>query len=462
MSWAIADASDIDDASIEPVVYDAQLVSPLLSARRIPQSLQAPIAFDAIQPAIDAVLRGSTPDSCLIVSVEGRILGQQNPAVGLVPASNEKLVTTYVALQVLGAEARFTTKVETPTPPVAGVIDGNLFLIGGGDPFLSTDDWWAQYDDTNGRAHTRLEALADAVVAAGVTQVTGNVVGDESYFDQIRTGEWAQRLIDSNQSGPLTALAVNQGYAQWPAVYEGSFRPRVAASDPALHATQVFAALLADRGVTVGGTSVGIAPVGSTSIATIESPPVLDLITHVNSYSDNYGAEILLKHLGRQASGVGSTAAGASAVTAFLQQNGFPMTGVSIVDGSGLAETQTLTCGLLSAVLAAAGPDSAFAESLSIGGERGSLVNRHVGTPADGNVFAKTGTLNDVTALSGFVDSVVDDGTSVIFAYIVNGELAGQDQTIRALQEPFVEQLAEYPQAPSTEDLDPLPSLALD
>lgn len=458
LAWRTANSEDTDDARTEPVRYEEQLVSPLLSARRVPQALQAPLAFDAIQPAIETILRSSTPDTCLIVSIDGRILGQQNPEQGLIPASNQKIITTYAVLQTLGAEARFLTRVESPTPLVGGVIDGNLYLIGGGDPFLTTDDWWTQYEDNNGRAHSRLESLADAVVAAGVTEVTGTIIGDESYFDQARTGQWAQRLIDSNQSGPLSALAVNQGFAQWPTTYTGSSRPRVPAPEPALDAAQVFASLLSDRGVATNGVGIGVAPVGGTPIASIESPPLADIITHVNSYSDNFGAELLLKHVGREVNGAGTSEAGANAVVAFLEQKGLPTTGLNFVDGSGLAETNIVTCNLLAAILTDAGTAGAFVKTLSIGGERGSLIGRHVDTAAEGKIVAKTGTLNGVTALSGYAFSAVEEDTALVFSYIVNGELAGEDEAIRRLQEPFAEQLVLYPQAPSTKLLEPLPT----
>ncbi len=457
-AWQTAERTDTDDVSDQRLVYEEALGSPLLSARRIPETLQAPVARDALAPSLQTVLDNSTPDTCLLVLVDGRILGAQNEDIPMVPASNQKLPTTFAALQTFGGEATFVTTVTADGDIVDGVINGNLYLIGGGDPFLGTDEWWNQYDDQNGRAHTRLEDLADSIVAQGLSEVTGALVGDESYFDTVRTGQWAQRLIDSNQSGPLSALAVNEGFEQWPATYEGSSRPRVPTDNPPLQAAQVLARLLTERGVTIGSTEAGPARQGAVPIAEIASPPLADIITHVNSYSSNFGAELLVKHLGLEVNGEGSTQAGTAAITAFLRNQGLPMAGVSVVDGSGLAETNTLTCSLLAAILDSAGPTSVFAQSLSIGGERGSLIRRHVDTPAEGMVFAKTGTLNGVTALSGFAFSSVDPATALVFAYMVNGELAGQDEGIRGLQEPFIEDLVLYPQAPAISALSPLPT----
>ena len=118
-----------------------------------------------------------------------------------------------------------------------------------------------------------------------------------------------------------------------------------------------------------------------------------------------------------------------------------------------------MTCGLLNDLLVASGVDSPLAQSLSIGGERGSLAMRHIDTDADGNVFAKTGTLNPSTALSGFVLSADEPGTFVTFAYISNAEIV--DSSVRDGQEPFVEELTEYPEAPPAEALDPLDPIPL-
>jgi D-alanyl-D-alanine carboxypeptidase/D-alanyl-D-alanine-endopeptidase (penicillin-binding protein 4) len=459
VAWRSADIADIDQERPEPISYDQALATPVFSARRVPRSLQAPIADAAIEPAVGTILSQSTPDTCLIVTANGRLIAEQNPQVPVVPASNEKLITTDVALNIFGPEHQFTTEVRTTGSIVDGVLEGDMYLVGKGDPFLSTDDWWTQFDTQDGRYHTRLEDLADAVAASGITSVNGSLFGDESYFDSLRIGPWAQRLVETRQSGPLSALAVNEGFVSWPAVYAGSFRPRVPTDDPPGQAASTFAGLLAARGVTVSAAGAGVAPGDATLLAELASPPLSELITHINSYSINFGAEILLKHIGRELVGSGSTAAGATAVLANIAERGFDTAGVNITDGSGLSEDTTVTCQLLTDVLLDAGPNSVLANSLSIGGVRGSLIGRHLDSPATDAVYAKTGTLNNVTALSGYVYSPVEPGTTLTFAYVVNGELAGQDERIRALQEPFVDQLATYPAGPPIAELGPLPPI---
>lgn len=473
-AWGASQSADIDEASITPVGYDNGLGTPLLSARRIPETLQAPIADDALEPAIRlfiSELQAAQPDlqTCLVVEVDGRVLVNEGANLALIPASNQKLITTYAALEALPADTRFITRASRLVEITDGVLGGDLYFVGGGDPFLVTDAWRTQFiqRDEEGneiepvyqRAWTRLEDLADQIAATGVTSITGSIVADESLFDSKRDGPWAERLVLQNQSGPLTALAVNEGFVDW-ASDSPTFSARTPATDPALHSADVLRQLLIDRGITVGGTVVGREPGGVVDIASIQSPALIDVVTHINSWSNNYGAEILLKHIGLAIENEGSTAAGARAVVAILERNpDFDLGGVVIQDGSGLSEADRLTCALLNEILVASGVDSPLVQSLSIGGERGSLALRHVDTDADGNVFAKTGTLNPSTALSGFVISADEPETVLTFAYISNAELVAA--TVRDVQEPFIEDLTEYPEAPATDVLDPLEPIPL-
>jgi len=459
-SWQAADRTDAADARTEPVAYSQQLATPLLSARRVPRTLQAPVADAALKPSLEAAIAGSPPDTCLVVEDGSRMLDPTtNVAASLTPASNQKLLTTFVALELLGAEFRFRTTVRADAAPAGGVVTGNLYLVGAGDPFLSTDSWWSQYDDPEGRFHTRLEELADAVAAAGVTQVTGSLVGDESLYDTQRTvSSWAERLISSNQSGPLSALSVNEGFTDWPERTPES-TGRVRSADPPADAATVLRDLLAARGVTVAGPgAAGATPPAAIEVAAVESPPLADIVTHINSFSSNLGAELLLKRLGLYGSGQGTTEAGAGVVLSQLAARGIPTDGVQVFDGSGLSEADRLTCQTLAAVLRRAGPDSPLASSLSIAGVRGSLAERFDrDDPAYQLVLAKTGTLNDVLALSGFVESSTDPDEHLAFALVANADQIVNDPAARAVQEALVSALTGYPQAPSIETLGPRP-----
>ena len=459
ISWQVAEQRDTDHVSTERVVYEQSLTTPMLSARRIPVTLRVPVIDDEVRPKLDVLIAGSPEASCLMVETDGRTLfPTSNPTLGLVPASNQKVLTTYVGLELLGPDFRYETTLVAAAAPVDGVVEGDLHFVGSGDPFLTTDEWWTQYEHVDGRHHTRLEHLADDLVDRGVTTITGQLIGDESLFDQIRLGPWADRLISGKQSGPLSALTVNEGFVDWPEIYPDSARLRSETNDPPRHAASVLAQLLQDRGVSIGGgVGTGIAPDASITLASVSSPPMSDIATHINSYSSNIGAELLLKRIGFARTGMGSTATGSQVVLDVLAERGVPIDGLVVNDGSGLAESNRLTCQAMSAILADAGPESALAQSMAVAAERGSLLQRFVDTPAAGEVLAKTGTLNDATALSGYVHSATDPDTHVTFAFVANEEFIITDEAIRALLDTFVVSLTGYPAGPTIEDLSPLP-----
>lgn len=463
VAWQTANQSDFEEVAATAEPYELGVQTPLFSARRVPMSLVAPINDDAVEPAItrameraDALSDGDR--SCLIVQDGQRRIGpSEDPAGGLVPASNQKLLTTYGALGMLGTDFRFVTTVAASDQPANGVVT-DLYLVGGGDPFLVTDDWIDQYDDPEGRYHTRLEDLADSVVAAGITEITGTLYGDESLLDSQRiVAAWHPRLISQKQSGPLSALSVNEGFVEWPEQNPEILRPRVETDNPPLHAATVFADLLRARNVTVAAEGVAVAPEDATKIAIVESPRLADIVTHINSFSSNFGAEMLLKRIGLEAAGVGSTAEGANALAAFLAERGIPTAGLTIVDGSGLAETDRVTCSALIAVLVDSGDESDFARSLSVVGERGSLSDRPVDPEVVGQVLAKTGTLQGVRSLSGFAESAVDDNTELAFSFIVNGRVL--DDTTLDIQDSLLSALVAYPAGPPLESLVPLPAV---
>jgi len=463
VAWQAADRANFDPVDIAAEPYDRGLSTPMLSARRLPHTLRAPVSDELIGAGIDQVTEQLTgQQACVVVRNGDRFLGRiQDPETGLIPASNQKLLTTWAGLEILGPDFTFTTRVVAPGGVAAGVVEGDLYLVGSGDPFLVTEDWLTQYQDFDGRFHTRLEDLADEIVAAGVTSITGSVIGDESLFDDQRYGPWDNRLIVQKQSGPLSALTVNEGFVDWPDVFQASFRPRSDTDDPPLHGASVFNQLLQERNITVGGApGVGQAPAGATELAAVLSPPLSDVVTHINSFSSNIGAELLLKRIGVEVAGLGTTSAGAAVVTDLLAQHGVPMQGVLIFDGSGLSEDDRVTCGALAAVLAEAGPDTPLGRSLAIGGIRGSLDERFVDSPATGLVLAKTGSLRGVRALSGYVLSAAPsaEGRYVTFAQILNDEDIVEDNTMFAVQEPLVEVLTGYPSGPSIEELSPRPA----
>ncbi len=429
-------------------------VTPVLSPRRVAALLVAPVADRNLRAELDAVISASPPTTCLTVSVGGRVLYEHNPAQALVPASTQKLVTATAAMAELGAETRLRTRVMAAAEPTDGVVRGDLFLVGGGDPLLATEPYVARFANQP-QIHTSLEALADAVAEAGVRRVEGSVVGDEGRYDSDRYPDvWPDRFVTQNQSGPLSALAVNDGFTAWPPAQEPGAEEETPALDPPSAAAEELRELLVARGISVeGGGAAGRAPAGAVEIAGIDSPPIADIVRQMLTESDNQTAELLVKELGRARGAGPTTAAGVDVVTEAMERLGLAAAGTGATDGSGLAASNATSCTLLMEVLDRAGPRSALADGLAVAGETGTLAQRFDDSAAKGRLRGKTGTLLDVTALAGFANA--RQGPVLTFAYVANG--AEVTEALLELQEALGENLVAYPQGPPIAELGPGP-----
>jgi D-alanyl-D-alanine carboxypeptidase/D-alanyl-D-alanine-endopeptidase (penicillin-binding protein 4) len=327
----------------------------------------------------------------------GATIFSRNEALPLAPASNEKLLVTYATLTELGASYRIETDVLGRGDLVGTTWTGDLYLQGHGDPTLG---------------HGGLAELARQVRAFGITRVTGRIIGDESYFDSRRTAPGWLSWFYITESPPLSALAVDRAW------YVNHYT-----AAPALAAAILFRGALRRAGVSVGGTATtGLTAGDAFPLAAIESPTLAEILRFMDRESDNYTAEILLKHLGALESGHGTTSAGAASVRAILADHKIPLAGVRIVDGSGLSRLDRLTARTIALLLRAAWADpdvrGPFVGALAVAGRNGTLEHRMRAAPAWGNVFAKTGTTDIASALSGFVRqhflfSVLENGHPV-------------------------------------------------
>lgn len=386
-------------------------------------ALAAPVAATAqetpLQTRLARALRVPhvAPGRSAAVAVDltsGAVLYAQNPALALAPASNEKLPLTYAALVTLGPSYRIETDVLGEGDLDGTTFTGTLVLKGGGDPTLSS---------------AGLRSLAAQVRAYGIRRVTDGIVGDESYFDARRMVAGWKSSFFIHESPPLSALVVNRARV-------GGYITR----SPALAAATAFRDALRSAGVVVDGPAkVGRVDEFSIPIAQVESPPLASIIRFMDRESDNFTAELLLKQLGAVELDRGTSPAGASVVMQRLAEAGVPMTGVRIVDGSGLSRLDRLTANALAAMLKAAWSDPAvkpaFVASLPVAGINGTLEDRLRKPPARGRVLAKTGTTSEASALSGYVS------TRFVFTVMQNGHPLPYWWARRA-QDRFVQVLA--------------------
>ena len=401
-----------------PVGAAAVPVTPVLSARRVPELLAAPVADRRLGAELSAWLGASPADSCLVVEAQGRDAFVHNPALPMTGASTQKLLTATGLLLALGPDTTFETEAVAAAAPRGGVVAGDLYVVGGGDAALGQAGWAALSPASRPKAVHDIDALAASIAAAGITQVQGSVVGDGSrYDDQLYQLSLATRLIDQDQIGPVDALMVNDGFAGFSP--ERSLASTVPAPDPAADAARVLSELLPAHGVAVAGPPrSGVAPEGATSVATLSSPPLSQVVAEMLTNSDNETAESAMKEIGLATSDQGTFAAGAAGLTELLSDAGVPLDGVQVVDGTGLTTEDHLTCAALVDVLTRPDTGSVLRDGMAVAGQTGTLALRWRDTPVAGRMRAKTGTLRNVTALAGEVQPL--PGGTVDFAYVAN------------------------------------------
>ena len=438
--WSVVRAVRDPEPMVLTTSVGASPTTPVLSVRRAPGVLAWQLNGETFAQALRPVLESVGPGSCFAASVDGRRVAGVNESLPLIPASNQKVIVAAAALDVLGPDYVFTTTVTGAIGP-DGVVEGDLALIGGGDPVLSTDEWLAsgtqRYPAVN---TTRFEDLADRIIAAGVTSVRGRIVGDASRYDD----EWFIPSWDTDlygvEGGPYDALLVDDA------------RQR-ATADPALAAADLLTDLLEDRGVEVGLAPVAGAAAPGPVVASVVSQPLTAILEELLTTSDDNTAELLLKELGVVAGGGGTTAAGLATVTTRLSTWGIPLDGVVLVDGSGLSRGNLVSCDVLLGVLEQGAASDPVGAGMAVAGTSGTLGDFFIGGPVEGRLQGKTGTLSDVKSLSGYLPA--PDGSTIAFVLIQN-EPAIDDGSFRPVWEQVLAPaLATYPAGPGVSTLGP-------
>ena len=431
--------------SVTPIASTTELKSisaPIINARRNPQTLSQDVRFRSLRSQLSALGKRLPTDSCLIVDIEGKRITSINADVPLLPASNMKLVAAMVALEVLTPEFVFSTSLVGKVNGDA--VEGDAYLIGGGDPLLVTGNYPSteSYPTFN---FTRLENLFDALRSQGITQIRGAIVGDESRYDAERFSPSLGLGIKGTEVGPLGALMVNDGV-----VTGNPIKP----DNPALGAATEFTNTLQNNGISVSGApKVGATPKDLSVIAKIDSMPLKDIVAEMLTNSDNNTAELLVKELGFATTGVGSREAGLEVMKAKLVEWGIPLDALVFVDGSGLDRGNRLTCSSLSALLARDGGFGPAGLGLAIAGQTGTLRDVLEDSLGAGKLRGKTGTLTGAKSLSGFVPYATDQASS--FSLIINGANASNQTTYRPIWNALSDALGGFSGSPSASELAP-------
>lgn len=450
---------------------------------RLVSSVEAILKREVFAPAITAIdIRDL--DS-------GRVLFEKNATVNVKPASTMKLFTTAAILDAEGQlPATPATTVET-----AGRLDGlgrilgDVYLVGRGDPNLSDRFEWRS-------AKSPFDQLAKDIKDAGITRIEGRLIGYDGLFtgetipdswtaDDLvwsygaevsalsafdnsldlrlepgeREGDPARLTVEpatdfmrvesrvaTSAEGTKASVSLTRALGSRRVVIEGSV-PRlgeawtgaVAAPEPTLFATTLFAEALGRHGVAVRDgvlASRDALPKELRPLASVRGPAVAEQIRVVNKESQNLHAETLLRRLGLAAFKDASVESSLKAREAFLKGQGVRVADTAMYDGSGLSRSDLVTARAEVDLLVAMARHplaKAFRDSLPVAGVDGTLKRRMVGTKAQGRVFAKTGSLRHVNALAGYVDAI--SGRRFAFSIVVNHHTRPSKEVTAAMDE---------------------------
>ena len=409
-------------------------------------------------------------------------------------ASTAKLLTSTAALSLLGSGFRWRTAVYGAEPDDKGAIAGDLYVRGRGDPMLGVAELRGLAADVAARGVREIDGLVidnsyfDDVVepphfedqktetagfrapvaSFGVARstVTIGVVADPGgaatltldpdpgdYFKLVNKGVNSVRrgrtrlTVDMKAKVDHVEIEVS-GQIRWA---EGSWEVRKRVDDPVRFAAEVFRRALSDHGVKIKAHTIGIgaAPPSTKLLAAHDSAPLSEVVRQMNKVSDNYLAESVLKTVGAQTKAVPGPATwadGRAAIHGYLATIGLPEAGYRADNGSGLFDATAVSARQITTVLRAAhrdfrvGPD--LIASLPVGGVDGTLATRWHGRPAAGRVRAKTGTLDKVTALAGYV--AIDSEHPLGFAILVNDIPPGQRASARTAADEILDALVAY------------------
>ncbi|MGY1748283.1 D-alanyl-D-alanine carboxypeptidase/D-alanyl-D-alanine endopeptidase [Modestobacter sp. SYSU DS0511] len=406
-------AEQVPDAVL-PVLTDP---SPVLTELSGSAPLPDPAVLSGVlTPLLADPALGSGLSAQVVDVATGGVLFDLDGADPGTPASTAKLLTALAALTTLDPVDTLTTTV------VAGATPGEVVLVGGGDPTLSTTEPSQNYPG----AATVAELAAEVRQALGGTAVTRVVVDNSLFTGPLTAPGWGAGDAPSTYAAPVTATAVDGA--------------RVAPGGPmrsGAPGTDAGRALAAALGVPEAPVALGEAPAGARTLGSVESAPVVRLVEQALTESDNLLAESLARHVAIGRGLPADFAGAAQAVTDAVADAGLDTTGVALSDGSGLSSLDRVPAQLLTRLLRGVAdgniPGSGgLLSGLPVAGYDGTLAERP-GAGQAGAVRAKTGTLNGVHDLAGTV--LTDDGRLLAFAVLADGATGGLVAAEAALDE---------------------------
>ena len=382
----------------DPSAYAGPPPSAVTPTPPLPPAAAAPVAnAAAIDQALNSLDRSNVGTvSWSVTDLAGNQISVRDPDAGRIPASSWKLIVASAALTADGPDRRFSTTV------VAS--DEGIVLVGGGDPYLTIRP---TAQPGQGTATDLADQVAKALTEAGRTTVA------LGYDDSLFAGsQWHPSWMPDYAADvePISALSIDPN--------------GVSTSDTSQDAAAVFRDLLAGRGITVTQIRPERAAAGATVLGKVESLPLGRIVQIVISRSDNFGSEVLFRHVSVAAGGDGSFTDAARALTAYLRDHDAWTPQMFVSDGSGLSLQNKVPAAVLAAAVRAAHNNPTLADILTglpVAAVDGTLHDRF-NDPDEaagrGVVRAKTGTQDYVRTLTGFVQT--NSGAILVFSFMLN------------------------------------------
>lgn len=349
-----------------------------------------------IQSILNSIPNGTKASVLIYNPLTQDTLISKNHTEPMIPASVTKLFTTATALTVMPGNHKLSTKILSDDHVLEdGVINGNLYIKGYGNPLFRTSD---------------LENIAYRLNVLGITKITGNIIGDDSYFDDVYTREdWIPDEKANVRLPAISALVLDRNQTSSPRKRGKRIRYYSEnVKEPPIFIAQKLKQIIEKNGISVEGKALnGVSP-NQLKIISESTVTLNEIISIVNKSSDNFLAEILFKIIGAEsAKKQGNSYYSQQAIHNFIESNGIYKNGTSIVDGSGISRFDQVTLGAVTGLLEKMYFDLVnyddFYNSLSIASVDGTLRGRMHQTYAENNFRGKTGTLNGVSSIAGYL-----------------------------------------------------------
>jgi D-alanyl-D-alanine carboxypeptidase/D-alanyl-D-alanine-endopeptidase (penicillin-binding protein 4) len=438
----------------------------------------------------DPQMKGAGLGVVLLNPVNGKTVAELNPEISLVPASVLKLATSGAALEILGSDYTFTTKLAMErSPDSTGTLNGNLFIIGGGDPALGSENFPNEY-----LSPFFLDTWVEKLRPLGIKKIDGDIVADLSIYDDILipdSWQWgdagnyygagaqaisfldnsvsvflqspdtagqATKLISTQPLLPLTEIRnyvessdvqSDNAYVYGPpwqgkreirgTIPKGreSFKIKASMPEPSIELGKELKKRLTEAGIEVTGiVKTGKAIPLATIISETKSPPLSKIVEVLNHKSVNLYAEHLIKQIAFEKTGVGSTAEGLKIILDFWKGKRIDTRGMFMEDGSGLSRANVVSPRQLAEILKYMETQSpermVFEKSLPMPGE-GTLSLFGIEKFGGDTLRCKTGSMTRVQSLAGYLKTA--SGNDLIFVLMVNNYSMPRKELMGRLEE---------------------------